>query len=1273
MYRKILSGILVASLVLQGTSSYVATVQAVETTGDVVTVATESGAESAEEVEQVTVGADIEEEAAGTYSVSTSDYVTYGEDGFPTHFYNQATDSMEAINEGEWIALKGTESGQVGVGNYYLTQDTVMEGSSFIQFNGGSLFLNGYTLSTERTGSAGLIIANTGGTEINIFAGTSETTRYGYMNDDYDYIISETIPSGIENYDTINHGLITNGKRSGAGSAVSFNNSTEGSRGMLRVFDLNISGNHAASGGAAIYLGNYNGLEIYNATITNNTTGIVLSSTYADGGAVYTGTYTDIHVVDSTISYNQVKNYGGGMYVLGSSSLRVTDSQFYGNSASEGGGIYMAAAATMNIENSDFYYNKATYSGLGSGGAINVRNIGSVVNISDSNFEYNEANGAGGAIHGYGYQPEEEVYEVDMTVKNCVISNNTSHNTAANWHATGGGGIHMIVNSRLTVEDTVLENNKSAAGGAICLYLGGELHTNNVEIKNNTVEDATNLLGGGGIYITSGSLYWAKFDINNTTITNNTSSSSGGGFVTRGLDTTGTIRNSEISDNTTTYIGGGIYAENGDFEIINSEINRNSALVAGGMMVGLNTWNIANNKATMSIDGTTVSENISTGSAGGILINGSEFTMKGNSEISYNVAQGAFNTGSNDNKTNTGYGGGILIKGGYVENVVDEDAGLDDDGNEIYKEVAVQAENFLISGKIVGNESNSGAGVANFGGITHMEEGMSIYENHANYVGGGVVNGYDEELHLPGIFYHEGGEVRENTADYSGAGVSILGEITNSVIQTSEYYLRGGTITENQTLSAAESSGDSVYIREYGRFIFESGALDIDTVSTQGYEVLATNGYEVAGDKSEMILLANLNEEFVQIEDVTYLGRNVTEPDMTITQLYETGDIIKRNLVYNDDDTFEFTLQFKDELLDYEVILEGDEIVVGTHNSQFLHTDGQNTFEVPFKITKAGFEGTVETTTQAWPGKTSKINIGNLRDDVIDQYTSITYGNAAYNKDEFDEVVVSGSGTLTYTLSENTKVGDSYEIQIQASSNNFVDTTILVTVIVVEEGVLYVESINSLVKTYDATAFTIKDIESTVKYDGEEVYGEWSFKEDVQYIDVVDTMATVVFTPVETDLYSNVELEIPVKISPRTVMVMAQNVTIDQGDELTLVAVGTGFQGNDTFLELPTVTTVSAYSAKGQYPINVTGGKASDNYELHYLSGILTIASGDTDLSGNYSQGGTTSTDTSGTTDGSFDSVSSADTSDNTNVFVYVMLLAGTAIYFYKRREKNLI
>ncbi|MFP3043925.1 hypothetical protein LQZ19_19090 [Treponema primitia] len=206
----------------------------------------------------------------------------------------------------------------------------------------------------------------------------------------------------------------------------------------------------------------------------------------------------------------------------------------------------------------------------------------------------------------------------------------------------------------------------------------------------------------------------------------------------------------------------------------NNNTNVNSAYGGGVFVVGTFTMSgglITGNKAVY-----TGTDTNGSGFGGGVLVSGGTFTMSGGS-ITENKAD------YTDSGSSGGFGGGVYISGpkGILT---------------------------MKGGSITKNEAVKGAGVHIDNGKFTMEGSASIAENDARDGGGGLGGGVFVGDTTSCTFEMKNGTISQNTSDNSGGGVYILsGTVTTAGVQSSGFFMTGGTISDNEAVA-----GGGVYV-----------------------------------------------------------------------------------------------------------------------------------------------------------------------------------------------------------------------------------------------------------------------------------------------------------------------------------------------------------------------------------------------------------------------------------------------------------------------------
>ena len=434
--------------------------------------------------------------------------------------------------------------------------------------------------------------------------------------------------------------------QTGQGEGGAYHNSGTMTVGGQDGQAVNVTGNSVTAGGGyggyggAIWSGDGNdaqgqpldaksSLTIYdNVTFSNNTANLAGGALSLNGGLK-----TAIHN-NVTFSGNQAtdaSSYGGAIYITTTRdeiNLEIGQSvQFNQNTAGSGGAIY-SNDAQISIDNEAIFSgNKAL---AGSGGAIyswdsNVQASKGVVTVGEeATFDQNEAAWSGGAI-----------FNTDGKVD---IARGAQFNT--NKALDGNGGAIANNVSVGTVKDTQLNiaGNTTFSGNSVkstsdgygrggAIYNAGTVNLDstegNITFSQNTASD------------TGKDVYLADNSVMNVTGSNTVSFQSGEGAIagTGAINKTGT----------------------GTFELVNSDISSSY------------TGTYTQEAGTLSLDGSTMSNNFQINDGNLVLRNGSKLFLSENGKI----ANGTITVG--DSITRAAGDASVLTlkNGGQIASVVD--------------------------------------------------------------------------------------------------------------------------------------------------------------------------------------------------------------------------------------------------------------------------------------------------------------------------------------------------------------------------------------------------------------------------------------------------------------------------------------------------------------------------------------------------------------------------------------------------------------------------
>jgi len=322
----------------------------------------------------------------------------------------------------------------------------------------------------------------------------------------------------------------------------------------LVVRDSAVTGNRASLSGGGISNGFAPGsgnVTLVRSTIARNTAG------ESGGGLSIMGATSVLTVNASTVRRNVTSGFGGGIDAS-TATVKLTHSTVSGNYANSSGGL---VAATATLANSTVTGNTAA----GATGGGLWANTATLTNCTVSG---NHSNVNGGGIVG-----------VTVKLTNSSVSGNT---------ATIGDGGGLWVTTATLTDSTVSGNHANVHGGGILAMssatlthstvsgntaasdTGGGIRTGTLTVTSSTVSGNYAGSFGGGILAT------ISATVTGSTVSDNHAASFGGGINA----VTATITRSTVSGNTTADGGGGIAA--GTATLTNSTVSGNTAKTTAG-------------------------------------------------------------------------------------------------------------------------------------------------------------------------------------------------------------------------------------------------------------------------------------------------------------------------------------------------------------------------------------------------------------------------------------------------------------------------------------------------------------------------------------------------------------------------------------------------------------------------------------------------------------------------------------------------------------------
>ena len=195
-----------------------------------------------------------------------------------------------------------------------------------------------------------------------------------------------------------------------------------------------------------------------------------------------------------------------------------------------------------------------------------------------------------------------------------------------------GGALYAANSSDLVISGSHFESNESgnaAQGGAIWAQNGGDFTISDSEIINNSAQSNGQ---GGGIWVNSSS-----FTMSNSQVTGNVANNGGGlTVITNGAVT---ITDSEISSNTTGFGGAGASIGLADGNLPADAVTIERTTIDGNVMSGSGDGGgLDISLRSLVMSNSTVSNNVSGNTGGGIAVNNGPKVTINNSTITGNQA-----------------------------------------------------------------------------------------------------------------------------------------------------------------------------------------------------------------------------------------------------------------------------------------------------------------------------------------------------------------------------------------------------------------------------------------------------------------------------------------------------------------------------------------------------------------------------------------------------------------------------------------------------------
>lgn len=749
--------------------------------------------------------------------------------------------------------------------------DTAGSGSGVIYISGGSATLENTTVSGNNSYNGGALYFS-GSANVTIDGSSftnNKATNFGGVIDNRSSGAINITNTTISENNAKTGGAIytTKGTITLTGSTITKNTATNGGAiysegGTVTLGEGTVvDENTASSNGGAASLVNKAKLNVYGATLSNNTANNG-GSVYVSGAVLNTGE-------EALFDSNNAKNSGGAVYInkytvsgedtVVESDAEIVDATFNNNTASSGAAILVTDTTVSSISRANFTNNSAT----SNGGAVYLSGS-TVTSFVDNAFTANSANSNGGAV------------DIVASTINASGDNEFVENTAVGH----GGAIYITyidhgdkvyTGGILNMSDGLFDGNTAMGGGAVSIRSHCEATFDGTEFTSNSVagcnqKDGADAPdgdgeGGGAIYVGYGEL-----TLNNVTATENNAEVFGG--VIDGVSSTINVSGGTYSNNHAA--NGGVfynisstklYIDSAEFTANKSTFDNSSTWdnkIGGG---AINMFG-----GELSIKSSVFDANETDYYGGAILAEGTKVTIEENSEFKNSVGK----TGSAIGFKNVS---SLTIKDSKVTNTVGSGNGVVyiSGGNATLENVTAS-----------GNNSNAGGVMFISGGAKVDVLNSTFTNNTATGNGGAISHGGSKALTITnttisgntaknggfmyatgtGIATVSGCTIKENTATTNGG--AIFATRDDKATSSSKIIVSNGTIFKDNTAK----SGGAVYLDKGATFTVNDSEFDgNDATSGIGGAIV------VADSSTEEDLATTLNATGVTFKNNTATSR----------------------------------------------------------------------------------------------------------------------------------------------------------------------------------------------------------------------------------------------------------------------------------------------------------------------------------------------------------------------------------------------------------------
>ncbi len=499
------------------------------------------------------------------------------------------------VGDGGAIALFGSNliitDGNIGVSSN--------NGFSTAANNGGGIFASQSSVSLNSSQSR-VIWNEAGNFGGGIYADTGTTVTVNgalFNNNDAD------VSGGAIYFDGTSL-QVTGGAQFVGNTTVTLTTNQGGGALYLGDGDVVVDGalftdNQSATLGGAILGRTQDSLDIRNDSSFTNNSAVLGGGLYLSAAAM---------VSDSAFVMNDGGIFGGGIRCSPCTGLTLSNVLLDQNMADDGGGLSVANGSLIVITGGSFTGNQALDASFDDGVGGAIHQVNGSLTIDGTQFQGNTAQPSGGAI----YVQSGNATPAELTVTNAQFTGNQTTESATNQ---GGGGIFAEDMDAVYITNSIFDTNSAAT-------LGGGLladRSDVVQVQNSQFVGNSAILGGG-LYSVFNDVALTGSDFSGNNVTN----FGGGLYVFSGSLLSEQTR---LAGNDGGNGGGGVYLSFTDAQLVNSQVEMNTAVNGAGIYVAESNLNVSSNLSNcdpfaLAADEycSSIDDNVATDRGGGVFV-----------------------------------------------------------------------------------------------------------------------------------------------------------------------------------------------------------------------------------------------------------------------------------------------------------------------------------------------------------------------------------------------------------------------------------------------------------------------------------------------------------------------------------------------------------------------------------------------------------------------------------------------------------------------------